>query len=106
MELRYNSEPGKHERYNGLVDGINDIVLEIADRFELDVLSISHVVEDHPGRNHTSITCTAVCLLNQLAAEYIGETLKAENHEPDSNLYCFLERHNKLSVRVKGINYN
>lgn len=105
MELRYHSEPGKYERYDGLVDGINDVVVELARRFSLDILSISHVVEDRP-KNHTSITCTAVCWLNQFTAEYIGETLRAENHQPDTKLYCFLEQRNKLSVRVSEIRYN
>src|SRR5258708_2532658 len=104
MELRYHSEPGKYERHDGLVDGINDVVLELAERFSLDLLSISHVVESQPKR-HTSITCTAVCQLNQIRAEYIGKTLKEEN-QLNGRLYCFLERHNKLSVRVSEINYN
>jgi hypothetical protein len=107
IELRYSSQPGICEPYSGLVDGINDVVLELADRFSLDVLSISHVMEDAPSRkpNHTSITCTAVCQLNQFSAEQIGETLEPEN-KLKGRLYCFLERHNKLSVRVSEINYN
>ena len=108
IELRYSSEPGKYERYNGLVDGINDIVGEIADRFSLDILSVSHVVESYPqGQSrHTSITCTAVCSLNGHTREHIGKTLEAENNLPDANLYCFLDRHHKLSVRVAHIRYN
>jgi hypothetical protein len=108
IELRYNSEPGKYERYNGLVDGMNDIVGEIADRFSLDILSVSHVVEAHPqGQGlHTSITCTAVCALNEFTREQIGKTLEAEKNQPDANLYCFLDRHHKLSVRVAHIRYN
>ena len=108
IELRYSSEPGKYERYSGLVDGINDIVGEITDRFSLDVLSVSHVVEANPqGRGlHTGITCTAVCALTKQTREHIGKTLEAENNLPDANLYCFLDRHGKLSVRVAHIRYN
>lgn len=101
IELRYHSEPGTHEQYSGLVDGINDVVLGLAQRFSLEILSMSHVVEDE---NATSITCTAVCLLNEHTAEQIGKTLEAENQK--NNLYCFLERGRKLSVRVDKINYN
>jgi hypothetical protein len=108
MELRYSSEPGKYERYSGLVDGINDIVGQIAQRFSLDILSVSHVIEASlQGQSrHTSITCTAVCSLNEHTREHIGKTLEAENQQPDANLYCFPDRHNKLSVRVAHINYN
>ena len=104
IELRYHSDSGEYEPYHGLVDGINDIVGQLAHRFSLDVLSLSHIVESHPAA-HTTITCTAVCFLNQLTREEIGKTLKAENHQPNANLYCFLER-SKLSVRVKEISYN
>jgi len=103
MELRSHSEPGTYERYDGLVDGINDIIGEIAYRFSLDLLSVSHVVE---SRGRTSITCTVVCLLNQWTREQIGKTLEAENHRDDANLYCFLDRYDKLSVRVAEIRYN
>ena len=108
IELRYSSEPGQYERYSGLVDGINDIVGQIANRFSLDILSMSHVVEAYPQgqSHHTSITCTAICSLNGHTREHIGKTLEAENNQPNANLYCFLERHNKLSVRVNHINYN
>src|SRR5258708_6330114 len=106
MELRYQSEPGRYERYSGLVDGINDIVLELAERFDLDVLSISHVIDDAQKQHHTGIICTAVCQLNDIAAESLGKTLEAENHELNARVYCFLERHNKLSIRVSEINYN
>ena len=108
IELRYSSAPGQYERYSGLVDGMNDVVGEIADRFSLDILSVSHVIEYYPqGQSrHPSITCTAVCALNGLTKEQIGKTLEAENHLPDANLYCFLDRHRKLSVRVAHINYN
>ncbi|HEU5375530.1 MAG TPA: hypothetical protein VFV38_08840 [Ktedonobacteraceae bacterium] len=105
IELRYQSEPEKFERHSGLVDGINDIVLELAYRFDLDVLSISHVLDDALRQNHTGITCTAVCQVNRIAVETIGEMADEEN-EPGGNLHCFLERPNKLSVRVSGINYN
>lgn len=105
IELRYSSEPGKHEEYSGLVDGINDIVGQIAHRFSLDILSVSHVVESSPQTHHTSITCTAVCSLNGQTKEQIGKTLAAENHQPDANLYCFSEAY-KLSIRVAHINYN
>ncbi len=108
IELRYSSGPGKYEHYNGLVDGMNDIVGEVADRFSLDILSVSHVVEAYPqGQSrHTSITCTAVCSLNGHTREHIGKTLEAENDLPDANLYCFLDRHGKLSVRAAHIRYN
>lgn len=105
MELRYHSESGRHEDYHGLVDGINDIVGQIAYRFSLDILSISHVVESYP-QPESSITCTAVCSLNGLTAEHVGKTLSAENNSPDANLYCFLDACDKLSVRVSKISYN
>lgn len=106
IELRYHSESGHHESYSGLVDGINDIVSILARRFSLDILSISHVVEGvGEGQSSTSITCTAVCALNNRTAESIGKALEAENHKPDANLYCFLDV-NKLSVRVAHISYN
>lgn len=103
IELRYHSEPGTSEPYSGLVDGMNDVVLRIARRFSLDVLSVSHIID---SEGHTSITCTAICLMNEVPIEYIGKTLEDENHLPDANLYCFLEMGNKLSVRVGKINYN
>lgn len=105
IELRYHSEDGRYERYNGLVDGINDIVGILAQRFSLDILSMSHVVESHP-QSHTSITCTAVCLLNEVTKEDIGKTLEEENHRPNAELYCFLDAGYKLSVRVDKIHYN
>ena len=105
IELRYSSEPGQHEQYSGLVDGINDIVGQFAHRFSLDILSVSHVVESSPQSSHTSIICTVVCSLNGQTKEYIGKTLAAENHQPGANLYCFSEAY-KLSVRVAHINYN
>lgn len=105
IELRYHSEPGRYERYEGLVDGINDIVGQIAHRFSLDILSVSHVVESRP-QAYTSITCTAVCLLSEFTREHIGKTLKEENNLPDANLYCFLDASGKLSVRVRKIRYN
>lgn len=104
IELRYHSEVGKYEPYHGLVDGINDIVGQLASRFSLDVLSLSHVIQSHPA-SETSITCTAVCILNQHTTKEIGKTLKGENHQNRANLYCFLDGH-KLSVRVKEIHYN
>lgn len=106
IELRYHSEPGTYEPYGGLVDGINDVVGELALRFSLDPLSLSHVVESHPA-GRTSITCTAVCSLNEFTKEQIGKTLEAENKRPNADLYCFLDAgHYKLSVRVSKINYN
>lgn len=106
MELRYQSKPGTYERYSGLVDGINDIVLELAGRFDLDVLSLSHVVDDAEKQHHTGIICTAVCQLNQVAVETIGQILKEEELQRNERLSCFIDRHNKLSVRVSKINYN
>jgi len=105
MELRYRSEAGSYEPYSGLIDGINDVAGRIAYRFSLDILSVSHVVESRP-QNHTSITCTAVCLLNEFTRDHIGKTLEEENNRPDANLYCFLDAGNKLSVRVDKIRYN
>ena len=106
IELRYHSEPGTYERYHSLVDGINDVVGELAYRFSLDILSLSHVVESHPA-GHTSITCTAVCSLNEFTKEQIGETLKGENDQDNANLYSFLDAGGyKLSVRVAKISYN
>ena len=105
IELRYSSQPDHHELYCELVDGINDIVGQIAHRFSLDILSLSHVIEASPGRNHTAITCTAVCSLNAQTRESVGKTLEAENNRAGANLYCFLEAY-KLSVRVAEIKYN
>ena len=102
MELRYHSDSG-HEPYHGLVDGINDVVVQLANRFSLDILSVSHIIEP---RSDTVITCTAVCSLNEITAEQIGKALEAEKHLPDANLYCFLEAGRKLSVRVSKIRYN
>lgn len=106
IELRYSSQTDVFERSSGLVDGINDIVLEIADRFSLDILSVSHILDDNPHRNHSSITCTAVCALNGKSVEKIANTLKAENDQGNGRLYCFLDASNKLSVRVGEISYN
>lgn len=105
IELRYHSEQGQYDPYYGLVDGINDIVGQIARRFSLDILSVSHIIEA-PPQDSTSITCTAVCLLNKSTTEHIGKTLKEENNRPDTNLYCFLDACDKLSVRVGKIRYN
>jgi hypothetical protein len=108
IELRYHSEPGTYEPYSGLIDGINDIVGRIAQRFSLDIMSVSHAIESRP-QNYTSITCTAVCLLNEFPREHIGKTLKEENNLPNANLYCFLEggkEGGKLSVRAGKIHYN
>ena len=105
MELRYRSKVDEYEPYHGLVDGMNDIVVILALRFSLDVLSLSHVVESHP-QNYTSITCTAVCALNEFTIDQIEKTLQEENILPDTNLYCFLDVGNKLSVRVEKIRYN
>jgi len=104
IELRYQSE-SRHEPYSGLVDGINDVVVLLANRFSLDILSVSHIIDP---RGDTSITCTAVCLLNEITLEEIAKTLEAENHLPlhDASLYCFLEGGRKLSVRVFKISYN
>ncbi len=104
MELRYHSEVGRYEPYSGLVDGINDVVCILASRFSLDILSVSHIVEAQP-QSHTSITCTAVCSLNEFTRDQIGKTLEGENNRPDTNLYCFLDV-GKLSIRVDKINYN
>lgn len=110
MELRYSSDAGHYERYNGLVDGINDQTIILAQRFGMDILSLSHVVEDTYDREAhigaVSITCTAVCALNGADPEYIDEELRAENNAENSRLYCFLELGYKLSVRVSKINYN
>lgn len=105
IELRYSSDPEEYEPYSGLVDGINDIVGQIAHRFSLDILSVSHVIEAPPQINHTSITCTVVCSLNEQTRESIGKTLAAENQKPDTNLYCFLDAF-KLCVDAKSIRYN
>ena len=104
MELRYHSKDEEYEPYSGLVDGINDVVTSLAFRFSLDILSVSHIVEAQ-SQSHTSITCTAVCALNDFTKDQIGETLKEENHRPDADLYSFLDA-GKLSIRVDKINYN
>jgi hypothetical protein len=77
--------------------------MELASRFKLDILSLSYVVE---ASDHTSITCIAVCALNEFMSWQIGEALEAENHQNNANLYCFLDVGNKLSVRVSEISYN
>ena len=103
IEARYVSDPGRKERYSGLVDGINDIVLGIAHRFSLTVLSLSHVVELD---SQTSITCTAVCLLDENETfEHIAKMLEAENANENTTLYCF-ENAFKVSVYVGKIHYN
>ncbi len=105
IELRYRSEAGTYEPYSGLVDGINDIVTILAFRFSLDILSVNHIVESRP-QNHTSITCTAVCGLNEFTKDQIGKTLREENNRPGADLYCFLDVGQKLSVRAEKISYN
>jgi hypothetical protein len=107
IELCSLPEPGEYELYSSPVDGINDSVGIIAHRFSLDILSVSHIVESEShSHNHPSIICTAVCSLNDSRIEHIGKTLEEENHRPNSNLYCFLDAANKLSVRVNKSNYN
>src|SRR2546429_638582 len=104
IELRYTSGPGRIEPMAGLVDGINDELGEIAQRFGLDVRSISHVVETYIAGDR-GITCTAVCLLNGETIDHIGKELEREDHKPGANWYCFAEAF-KLSVRVNEIRYN
>jgi hypothetical protein len=85
------------------VDGLNDIIGEIADRFGLDILSVSHVHEQNEYGRH-SYSATAVCLLNGQTLQEIGAILKSEN-ATNKRRYCFPER-NKLSINVYEINYN
>jgi hypothetical protein len=100
IELRYRSAQGRYERYDDLVNGMNDIVVEIAHRFTLNILSVSHIVE---SQRYTSIICTAVCALNEFTADQIGKTLQEEKH-PDTNLSCFLDASGfKLSIHVSEI---
>lgn len=109
VELHYRTE--NEETFSNIVDGLNDLVCQIASRFSMDIMSVSYIGDTSKSKGtYTRCACTVIYLLNGQTLESVGATLENESEKGSRKKehaywYCFRER-NKITINVSEISYN